>query len=571
MTGTDTHLKTFAAMLIARAARHPSKVAFRFFRGAELAHEDVDYHSLWRQAAALAYRMQSEGLTGKRVLVVCRSQKNFVIALFACLLGGIVAVPTAPPRRRALLERLRLIVEDATPGAIVFDCDDMNQAGLLLGTDGLRGFDIRHASDEADVSDSYSPITAEDSDIAFIQYTSGSVAEPKGVVIRHTNIKHNCAAIKRAMSISEDFSFFGALPLFHDMGLVGGLFLPFFCGSIMSYLSPIEFVQYPERWLQIISRFKCTISGGPNFMYDLAARTVGAEVIDSLDLSCWKVAFCGAEPVRAATLDRFKDTFRAAGFSPGALYPCYGLAEATLFVSGGNADDTPTVAFHGGKDLIGCGWPHLGTTLRIVDPEGNCEVPEGDCGEIWVAGEGVSTGYWNRPELTATVFNQRLSAGDAKSYMRTGDMGFIRNGELFVVGRLKDLIVINGANHAPDDLEREVQLSHPAVDHAGCAAFSIEGEVTDLLVVVAELRREWVRRKHERPAIISAIRAAIRQSHDLAVFEVVLIRPGALPRTSSGKVRRRQCRVEYLANSLGVVTVGAADRLISGRTVVNTP
>lgn len=559
---TDPHLKDFSAMLTARVESDPSKIAFRFFRGAALGHEDVSFGLLWQQAGALASRMQSERLTGERAVLVCKSQRNFVVALFACLLARVAAVPTAPPRRNVLLDRLRLIVEDASAAAIIFDCDEIRQA-KPLGTGALIEFDMRHSSDQAVASDTFSPTVAQDTDIAFVQYTSGSVGHPKGVVIRHGNIKHNCAAIREAMSISAESSFFGALPLFHDMGLVGGVFLPFYSGCLMSFLSPIEFVQYPERWIQIMSSFRCTISGGPNFMYDLAARAIGHDVVNSLDLSCWKVAFCGAEPVRATTLKHFSDTFRSAGFSPKALYPCYGLAEATLFVSGGSADEAPTATFYNGKDVVGCGWPHLETSVRIVSPDKGIEVPEGDCGEIWVAGESVSTGYWNQPELTATVFNQRLPGDDSKAYLSTGDIGFFRDGELFVVGRLKDLIVINGANHAPHDLEREVQLSHAAVNNGGCAAFSIEGEVTDLLVVVAELRREWVRRSHEWPAIISSIRTAIRQSHDLAVFEVVLIRPGALPRTSSGKVRRRQCRAEYLANSLGVVTIGAADRIIS--------
>jgi len=548
-------------MLMERVQTDPHNVAFRFFRGPALAHENVGYDSLWQQSAALAYRMQSVGLTGQRVLLICKSQKNFVVGLFACLLAGAVAVPTAPPRRKTLLQRLQLIVEDADPAGVIYDCDEIAQVRLHGGHNALHGFDLRSDGlDATELSERYSPVSCDDMDIAFLQYTSGSVGDPKGVVIRHRNIKHNCAAIKGGMAISADSSFCGALPLFHDMGLVGGVFLPFYCGCSMNYLSPIEFVQSPERWLQIVSAFKCSVSGGPNFMYELAARTIRPQTVETLDLSSWNVAFCGAEPVRPLTLKRFCAVFESVGFRPHALYPCYGLAEATLFVSGGDVHSNPTVTFFGEKEVASCGWPRLGTTVKIVDPKDSTPVAEGECGEIWVAGEGVSTGYWNRSELTAAVFSQPLAGNDPNRYLRTGDIGFVRHGELFVVGRIKDLIIINGINYTPHDLEREVQLSHAAVDNTGSAAFSIDGEMTDALIVVTELRREWLRRDTEWPAVITAIRAAIQRAYGLAVLEVVLIRPGGLPRTSSGKVRRWQCRVEYLAKTLPV-----ANRAVIGR------
>jgi acyl-CoA synthetase (AMP-forming)/AMP-acid ligase II len=303
-TPLKRNVLSFPEILLQRARRQPAKIAYRFCRGQALSFETLTFHALWERAAGLAYLMQYHGLSNRRALLVCKSQKNFVVAFFACLLAGTVAVPTAPPRRQSLLSRLALIVHDAQAQAIIFDCDELQQADLESSQGALVKLDMRscvRSEDQAGLSARWAPRFPTDEAPALLQYTSGSTGNPKGVVVSHANLMHNCAAIQDAMAVSEESSVFGALPLFHDMGLIGGVLQSMHSGCVTSFLSPAEFVQYPERWLQIVSAFQVTISGGPNFMYELAARAIKSEQVRDIDLSGWRVAFCGAdlfEPLR---------------------------------------------------------------------------------------------------------------------------------------------------------------------------------------------------------------------------------------------------------------------------------
>lgn len=544
---------SFPEIVFQRAQRQPAKIAYRFFRGSTLSPETLTFYALWEQAAELAYLMQSHGLSNQRALLVCKSQKQFVVAFFACLLAGTVAVPTAPPRRQSLLSRLELIAHDAHAQAILFDCEELHQAEFEANGETLLKLDIRsceRSKDRPGLAAGWVPSFPPDNAPALLQYTSGSTGDPKGVVISHANLMHNSAAIQNAMAISGESSLFSALPLFHDMGLVGGVLQSMHAGCVASFLSPAEFVQYPERWLQIISAFQVTVSGGPNFMYDLAVRAIKSEQVENLDLSGWGVAFCGAEPIRAATISQFTERFRQIGFRPDAFYPCYGMAESTLFITGSHVGTIPTVSKHGGAEVVGCGVPRHDTHVEIVDPDTLNRLPEGCIGEIWVSGRSVAQGYWMRPELTKQTFRARLSNDDPTQYLRTGDLGYLRNGELYVSGRLKDLIIINGKKYAPQDIEAEAERSHCALRQAGGAAFGVTDTSPERLVLVFELKREWMRRPVEWPRIISAIHMSISAAHGLVVSDVVLIKPGTLPRTSSGKVRRRQCRMDYLATRL---------------------
>ena len=544
---------SFPEILLQRAQRQPAKIAYRFFRGQALSFETLTFHALWEQAAGLAYLMQYHGLSNRRALMVCKSQKNFVVAFFACLLAGTVAMPTAPPRRQSLLSRLALIVHDAQAQAIIFDCDELQQADLESNQGALVKLDMRscvRSEDQAGLSARWAPWFPTDEAPALLQYTSGSTGNPKGVVVSHANLMHNCAAIQDAMAVSEESSVFGALPLFHDMGLIGGVLQSMHSGCVTSFLSPAEFVQYPERWLQIVSAFQVTISGGPNFMYELAARAIKSEQVRDIDLSGWRVAFCGAEPIRAATISRFTQRFKEIGFKPEAFYPCYGMAESTLFITGSHVGTIPRLCNREGTEVVGCGVPRHDTHIKIVDPDTLNRLPEGCIGEIWVTGSSVAQGYWMRPELTRRTFQACLLNDDTTRYLRTGDLGYLRNGELYVSGRLKDLIIMNGKKYAPQDIEHEAERSHCALRQAGGAAFGVSEGTVERLVIVFELKREWVRRHLEWPSIISAIHLSISTAHGVPVNDVVLIRPGALPRTSSGKVRRGQCRLDYLARRL---------------------
>lgn len=554
---------SFPEILHQRADRQPDAIACRFFKGPALLAEALTFRELWEQAAGLADRLRSEGLSGQRALLICKSQRNFVIAFYACLLAGTVAVPAAAPKRQSLSDRLQLIAGDARARAVIFDIDEIEQTDFHSSGDALVKLDLRVCG----VGDGLvahggfpGPSSFADSAPAFLQYTSGSTGDPKGVVVSHGNLTRNCAVIAEAMDLSETSSLFTALPLFHDMGLVGGVLQLTYSGCVASFLSPAEFVQYPERWLQIISKFQVTVSGGPNFMYDLAARVIKPAEIAGIDLSAWRVAFCGAEPIRAATIARFTQRFESAGFRPEAFYPCYGMAESTLFITGAQVDAVPAVDTHEGGEVVGCGTPRGDTRIAIVDPDTRTRVPDGGSGEIWVRGGSVAQGYWMRPELTKTIFQAALADADADDdtpYLRTGDLGFVKAGELYVAGRLKDLIIINGKKYVPQDLEDECERSHGALRQSGGAAFDVSNGDSEQLVIVFELKREWLRRHLEWSQIKSAIHACVGTTFGIAVTEVVLIKPGALPRTSSGKVRRSQCRTDYLASRLERVASGA--------------
>lgn len=550
MTGLNGVI-SFADIVGLRASRWPDKVAYRFFKG--LAEPEVlTYGELRAQAAALARELAELQLCGQRALLVCAMQKHFVIAFYACILAGVTVVPTAPPRRQLLRSRLELIARDASAEAILGDFDELSQLDLSIDNRLLQRVDLRAYLSRKDLPErtaSFEATHRAPGDIAFLQYTSGSTGDPKGVAVSHANLIHNSETIRSSMGVSEASEILIALPLFHDMGLVGGVLQSMYAGCTTNFMPPAELVQYPERWLQRISLLRITTSGGPNFIYELAASELSAAQVDGLDLSSWEVAFCGAEPIRAATIANFTQRFAAAGFKPGAFYPCYGMAEATLFIAGGQVGAVPPVLRRNGADVVGCGSSRLGTTLRIVDPDTRHALTEGEVGEIWVNGEGVAKGYWGREALTEQSFRACIAGEDDRCYLRTGDLGWLQDGHLYVSGRLKDIVILNGKKYAPQDIEDICEQAHPALRRAGSAAFSTLMDGMEKLVVVAELEREWLRRTSEHPAIATAVRNAVNTAHGANITDVVWIRPGELPRTSSGKVRRSQCRTDYLAGT----------------------
>jgi deazaflavin-dependent oxidoreductase (nitroreductase family) len=404
--------------------------------------------------------------------------------------------------------------------------------------------------------------------LAFLQYTSGSTASPKGVMVTHANLICNEQMIKEACRHTRDSNFVGWLPLYHDMGLIGNVLQPLYIGSRCIFMSPIAFLEKPFRWLKAISDFKASTSGGPNFAYDLCVRRVTEEQAASLDFSCWKIAFNGSEPIRYETLERFAAAFEKCGFRREALFPCYGLAEATLFVSGGQGAEAPVTCTIDAdqleqgrsietssdnpksKVLVASGSLASRQRAVIVDPKDLSECAARKVGEIWLAGPNVTKGYWGRPDESFETFHAELSDRQEGPFLRTGDVGFIKDGRLFVTGRIKDLIIIRGRNHYPQDIEQTVEKSHEAVRVGCCAAFSTRVDGEEDLVVVLEVDP---RKAPDLDELIDLIRQEIVEEHDVQPQAVVLITRGTIPKTSSGKIQRGVCRARFLEGTLDLI------------------
>ena len=409
--------------------------------------------------------------------------------------------------------------------------------------------------------------------MAFLQYTSGSTAQPRGVMVTQKNLLHNLQAICDGFAVSEIVG--GSevlkgvfwLPAYHDMGLIGGVLAPLFVGGTSYLMAPTSFLRRPLRWLELLSETGAHISGAPNFGYKLVLEKTSVADRSRLDLSHWRLAFCGAEPIHPDTLEDFATALEGNGFRREAFYPCYGLAEATLLAAGGDGPAAPKVLYLDRQELgrhravkvdrrdelsqplIGCGWSRNGNSLSIIDPNSRVACSEGQIGEIWMRGDSVARGYWNRDGANCDTFNASLDGNSPGDFLRTGDLGFVLDGDLFVTGRLKDVIIIRGRNHYPQDLERTAEGAHEAVDLG--AAFAVEGPGQERLVVVHQVKREH--RRADLAEVIRTVRSAIVDEHELDPHAILLLRPVSLPITSSGKVQRNRCREQYLQGELQVL------------------
>jgi len=548
---------TFADLLRTRARETPDGLAYVFLQDGEKETERLTFAELDARARALAAWLERRQPAGERALLLYPPGLDFVAAFFGCLYAGAVAVPSYPPapvRPGRGQPRLRAIVEDAAPRFV------LTTAGLAPRLDALAeempGLGAAERLSAEDVPAGLAeewilpPITSDT--IAFLQYTSGSTSDPKGVMVSHGNLLHNEEVIRAACGHDERSTFVSWLPMYHDMGLIGGVLQPLYTGAACVLMAPVAFLQRPVRWLRAISRWRAHTSGAPDFAYDLCVRKIPPEQRAELDLSSWRIAFDGSEPVRARTLATFSEAFSPCGFQKSAFFPCYGLAEATLIVSGEARAEGPRVAADadGARLRVGCGPVGLDLAVAIADPERPEELPPGAEGEIWVAGPSVARGYWNQPELSEQTFGARLP-GREERFLRTGDLGFLRDGQLFVTGRLKDLIIVRGRNHYPQDLELTAADSHPALRGGAGAAFAVETEHGEAVVVVQEVD---VRRRLDVGEILNealgAVRQALAEEHELPVQAVLLVRPGGVPKTTSGKVQRALCKRQFLEGLL---------------------
>ena len=565
---------TIVEILRWRGHYQPDRDAYIFLDD-KAAQAHLTYDQLDRQARAIGAQLQSLGLSGERTLLLYPPGLEFIAALLGCLYAGVVAVPAYPPRPNRPMPRLQAIVADAQAGSVLTTATILSNVERRF--EAMPDLASLHwlASDDIPVNGGANwraPIITGDT-LALLQYTSGSTSSPKGVMISHSNVMHNLTLMRHGFQIDHSSRGVFWLPGYHDMGLIGAILEPLYLGSAPILMSPASFFQRPVCWLEAMTRFKATIGGGPNFAYDLCVDKITPEQRATLDLSNWQLAFCGAEPVHFETLERFANTFAACGFRREAFYPCYGLAEGTLFVSGGVGPAQPklqTVQETGlaqnriieaaageanAKTLVGCGQALLDQKIIIVHPETMAQCPPDQVGEIWVSGPSVAQGYWNRPEETERVFRAYLADTGEGPFLRTGDLGFLHGGELFMTGRLKDLIIIRGRNYYPQDIELTVEQSHPAL-RPGCgAAFAVEVGGEERLVVTQEIKRTY-RRTLDVDQIIGAIRKAVAAQHEIQVYAVWLLKTGQIPKTSSGKIQRHACRAGFMANSLEVVGAG---------------
>jgi acyl-CoA synthetase (AMP-forming)/AMP-acid ligase II len=556
---------TLVDLLRWRAQERGPVPAYRWLEGGQERESHLTYAQLDLQACVIAAHLQECTRPGDRVLLVYPAGLEYIAGFFGCLYAGAVAVPVYPPRRNRSLERLKGVVQDAAATAALTTADVLDQVEARRAEAPFLGALRWLASDTlpAGSAGSWRRPALSGASLAFLQYTSGSTGVPRGVMLGHDNLLANERMIQERFRLDETLVAVGWLPLYHDMGLIGNVLQTLYVGGQLVQMAPSTFLQHPSRWLEAISRYRATISGAPNFAYDLCSERTPPQVRDALDLSSWRVAFVGAEPIRAATLERFALRFAACGFRRSAFLCCYGLAEATLFLTGSHAArilpvepaalaQARVVPVRDGTGdshtLVASGRPALDTEIVIVEPGTNELLPPGRVGEIWARGPQVGRGYWGNPGATQAVFGARL--GGAGPFLRTGDLGFLHDGELFVTGRQKDLVIVDGRNHYPQDIEWTVERSHPALRSQGAVAFSVEQGGAEHLVVVQELERN--RLAFPRAEILAAIRRAVADEHDLALFDVQLLRPGAVPKTSSGKNQRSLCRQLYLRGGLGL-------------------
>jgi acyl-CoA synthetase (AMP-forming)/AMP-acid ligase II len=546
--------------------------------------DSLSFGALRDRSVVIADALRQTGEKEQRVLLLYPLCLEYIAALLGCFYAGFLAIPVPYARasaNRTVFNRIRSIVADCTPSIVLTDSSGIRDAEEIVQV--IHELKESRWIDTSSLLPSYSPSSFENpdlDDIAFLQYTSGSISNPKGVMVSFGNLACNHRMLAQAAQLGPGKVSVSWLPLFHDMGLIGSLLGPLSEAMHCVLISPSAFLQRPNIWLEAITRYSGYASASPNFGYELCARKVSREQLSALDLSSWRVAVNGSEPIRPATLDRFADAFSVCGFDRKSFFLSYGLAEACLFVSASPAGTGPQLLRVGKRalsnlrvepgeksedeiTLAGCGNAWADERIEIVDPETHeCSGPR-RIGEIWISGDHVARGYWNNPQETLRTFHARVTGGDGQIFLRTGDLGFVDAGSLYIAGRQKDLIIVDGSNHFPQDVELTAEESHSKIRSGACAAFSVDIGDRERLVVVAEVDRTlnprlWLQnqvgedRSAELASIICAVRSAVAAKHGLQAYRVVLISPFTIPKTSSGKLQRKKCRESYLSGGLNI-------------------
>jgi acyl-CoA synthetase (AMP-forming)/AMP-acid ligase II/alkylation response protein AidB-like acyl-CoA dehydrogenase/acyl carrier protein len=588
---------TAVAPLTERLRSHarltPQRVAYTFLRD-DGKIDELTYGELERRASALAATLAQRAAAGSRALLLYPAGLEFITVYCACLLAGLIAVPATIPHKTRASRRLKALLDDAAPSLILTrsDCEPAVLASLSLVDAANRAC---LSTDTLVLAGDPALLPAIDPGMtAFVQYTSGSTSLPKGVEITHLNIASNVESIRQGFGFDPDSVMVSWLPLFHDMGLIGSVVAPLYVGFRCVLMAPAAFLKNPRMWLEAISAYRGTCAGSPNFGWDYCVKRITEDQKDGLDLSSLAVAYNGSEPIRAATLRAFSGAFARCGMRKSSLFPCYGMAETTLFVAGGPIDQEPVVrtvsksllegnqirdVAPGGPDareIVSSGRIGAGNTVVIVDPESCRQVAGHRVGEVWVAGPSVARGYWQRPDATASTFGAYVANDGSGPFLRTGDLGFMRDGELFITGRLKDLIIVNGRNVYPQDIEEVIERSIDFIEPNMSAAFSVEIDGQERLAIVAEANRSLVRAAQQPvkdhasredqlrakddylariESMAQHICKVIAQQFDVSVSSIVFVKPGTFPRTTSGKVQRSRCKELALLGQLELVYV----------------
>jgi len=556
-----------------RATKQPNDRAYIFLSDQGQEESVLTFAELDQRASDVAARLAHSQI-GDRALLLFGPGLDFIIAYFGCLLAGVIAVPMMFPRRNSSLDSSTSILANCSPRFAVTNAhlgrarpdvlerfQRYQMEWLILDQGSGRSLDQNRLLSNPGPED-----------IAFLQYTSGSTSDPKGVMVTHGNLIENLEMIRLTLDNTGQSIHANWVPLYHDMGLILNVLQSLYVGAPCVLLAPVTFIQRPMQWLRAIHNYRAEVAGGPNFAFDLCVRRFRADQVKDLDLSCWKVAFNAAEPVRADTIERFAATFSPYGFEPRAICPLYGMAEATVLISGGGRGAGPVirtvsreafqrhqVAIPAGHDdahrVVGCGRNIIGQRIAIVDPETRRRLDPDHIGEVWVGGPHVCKGYWSNPATTRSTFRARIE-GEDEFWLRTGDLGFIDEaGELFITGRIKDVIIVRGINYYPQDIENTVYDSHPALRRYCGAVFSVLTENTEEKVVLVQEVERVHRRDLEIDEILGCIREAVVNEHEIALDSIVLIRPGSIPKTTSGKIQRNLARRMWLQNSFKSVDV----------------
>ena len=568
------NLPTLVDILRWRARHEPNQRAFIFLRNGTHEEGQLTYNQLDQKASEIAAFLSRHYRPGARALLVYPPGLEFISAFFGCLYAAIIPVPTPPPdpvRLKRTLPRLQAIAQNAQPSVI------LSTSKIFLDvqnfSDSIHDFDDIewHFTDRLDVEHekSWEGVEPSKDSIAFLQYTSGSTSDPKGVIVSHANLMHQFECQTEVGAFLQNSVTLTWMPHFHDYGLVSGLLHPIYVGCPAYLMSSLVFLKRPIRWLEAISRLKVTHTGGPNFAYESCIRNSTAEQRAWLDLQEWQIASCGAEPIRADTLERFCELFSPVGFRREAFVPCYGLAESTLLVASKSTGEVPTItsldqdkleqgvvvecpsAQERKKTIVGCGRLIENMELHIVHPEEMVPCESNRIGEVWISGSSISKGYWNKDEESGKTFQAFLKNSGKGPFLRTGDLGFVQNGQLFITGRLKDLIIIHGTNHYPQDIELTVEGCNSALRARSGVAFSFVKEGEERLVIAQELERR--ERTDNLSRLAATIREAVADKHNLQAFAILFLRAGSVPKTTSGKVRREACRQAYLSGELNII------------------